>query len=154
MIIATGLSKRLKIISNTKEKGKFYLESDRENFEEYKFNKLGERKIIEIISSCDLHPKFNKIYYYSESQDKKIITSNIGADFCGKLLLQTFSSTFLEDVDMFNIHSGKSNFLERRKRSSLVNHMSRVENLKLRDISLGDAMNGMEYVIRSIRSSY
>ncbi len=157
MLRVTGLSKRLKIISNTNEPKKFYLESDREDFEEYVFSGMGELKIIEIISlSADFNPKFNKIYYYSESRGKKIVTSNMGARYNGGLLLETFrAGIFLKDVDMFNVsYKGKSNYLKKRKKRTFDKHLDRIKGIRLEEISVGDAVNGMEYIIRGVKNSY
>ena len=158
MIEATGLSKRLKIISCTKEPEKFYLESDREDFEKFRFKNMGELKIVEIISSCKKFiPKFEKIYYYSEIGDKKIVTSNMGAEYGGRLLLETFrENLFLEDVEMINIpcNHKERDTLKERKRQTLDAHLKRIEKMNLKDISLGDAMNGMEYIIGSVKNSY
>ena len=155
MISATGLSKRLKITSYTKI---FFLESDREDFEKFRFEKMGELKIVEIISSCEeFAPKFRKIYYYSETRNKKIVTSNMGAEYGGRLLLETFrENLFLEDVEMINVSCNhkKRDTLNERKRQTLDAHLKRIEKINLKDISLGDAMNGMEYIIRGVKNSY
>ncbi|MBI2056833.1 hypothetical protein HYT91_01110 [Candidatus Pacearchaeota archaeon] len=157
MISATGLSKRLKITSFTKEPGKFYLESDREDFEKFKFNKLGELKIIEITGVGEVYKNFEKIYYYSETQDKKIITSNMGAEYGGKLFLETFrKNLFLEDVEMINIPypHNKRKYFKTRKKEALNTHLKRIEKINLKEISLGDGMKGMEYIIRGVKNSY
>ena len=154
MIEATGLSKRLKIVHNTNEPEKFYLQSDSEDFEEFTFIKLGEKKIIEIISSCKDYPNLEKIYYYSETENKKIITSNISR-YGGKLLLETFrQNVFLDDVEMINLTWKEKDSLDNRKKETLNRHIGRIEKTNLKNVSLGDAMKGIEYIVKSIASSY
>ena len=154
MIEATGLSKRLKIVHNTNEPEKFYLQSDSEDFEEFTFIKLGEKKIIEIISSCKDYPNLKKIFYYSETENKKIITSNISI-YGGKLLLETFrQNVFLDDVEMINLTWKEKDSLDNRKKETLNRHIGRIEKTNLKNVSLGDAMKGIEYIVKSIASSY
>lgn len=156
MYHATASSYRLKICSNTIEPGKIYLEKDREDHEKFKFETLGERKIIKIISSCEIHPNFKKIYYYSKTKNKKIITSNLGAEYEGKLLLETFGSYLLKHIEMINVgcnHKEKYP-LKERERKTLDKHLERIKDKNLKGISIGDAVKSFEYIIENVKSSY
>lgn len=130
---------KLKVYSKKNKEG--YLGKDWGNRATIEFIELDNPQVIEIISSSDI-TNLKEIYYYSESESKRIITSSID-DYVGPLLIENSNKKIFENFDLYNIGRTNIGCLKERKNLTLEKHFKRTKELNLNSISIKDSIEGM-----------
>lgn len=145
------LKKGFSIFTNFEDNhclGRNYISNERFKFEPFK-----ENQIIEITSANSISRK-KRIIFYSESNNKKIFTANIDANwpesYTGELLLMPAEN--FPDYNFYNAGCRKEDQFKARRKKTLDAHIARLngEMQEIKNITVKDARKSMEYLGNNI----